>query len=91
MIVVSHHIGNEKFFQNYLHVFTEQQKVLELSPAIGLNSLTSVHGTDFGITDTLYFFQALRKFFNWKDLLKISATGTAKYSAKIFKILTNGW
>ncbi len=42
MIAVNHHIGSEKFFQQYLHVSTEQQKILELSPGRWLKRLALI-------------------------------------------------
>ena len=61
-----------------------------LLKAISLKSSTSVHGTDFGIPNTLYFFQALGKIFDWKDSSNISVKGIAKYFAKFFKIFKIG-
>jgi hypothetical protein len=58
--------------------------------AIGHRSSASVHGTDFGMPDTLYFFQIWGKIFDWKDSVKISVKDIAKYFAKVFTIFING-
>ena len=57
---------------------------------MGRNSSTPKQGIAFGIGDTTKSFQMAGKHFELKDSLKMSASGIAKKSANVFKILTLG-
>ena len=61
-----------------------------LVSAIGRNSSTPEQGIAFCIGDTTKSFQMAGKHFELKDSLKMSASGIAKKSANVFKILTLG-